>query len=259
MAVPLNVFLYQEIARMQKVISIVRKTLIDICEAIDGQIIMTPDILEAINAVFDAKVPNQWVYDPTGAEIAWIIPTLAKWFNDLIERNKQLYEWMKGSRPVTFWLGGFFNPQGFLTAMKQEVTRTHKEKTSKQQSSNQEPAWSLDDVSYITTVKDKDIEQLSKDKDIEGVYIRDLMLEGCRWHRNTLEDSRPREMFFPLPILHVTAGNKKKQEEKSSYDCPVYKYPRRTDKYLIFRVKLPSDQDAQKWKLRGVALLCAIE
>lgn len=119
MAVPLNVFLYQEIARMQKVISIVRKTLIDICEAIDGQIIMTPDILEAINAVFDAKVPTQWVYDPTGAEIAWIIPTLAKWFNDLIERNKQLYEWMKGSRPVTFWLGGFFNPQGFLTAMKQ--------------------------------------------------------------------------------------------------------------------------------------------
>lgn len=67
LAVPLNIFLYQEIQRMQKVISIVRKTLVDICDAIDGQIIMTPDILEAINAVFDAKVPNQWVYDATGA------------------------------------------------------------------------------------------------------------------------------------------------------------------------------------------------
>lgn len=162
MAVPLNVFLYQEISRMQKVISIVRKTLVDICDAIDGQIIMTPDILEAINGVFDAKVPNQWVYDPTGAEIAWIIPTLAKWFNDLIERNKQLYEWMKGSRPVTFWLGGFFNPQGFLTAMKQEVTRLHK--VPKGTGANQEPPWSLDDVSYSTTVKDKDVEQLGKDK-----------------------------------------------------------------------------------------------
>lgn len=118
-AVPLNIFLSQEIARMQNVFNIVRKTLTDTCDAIDGQIIMTPDILDSINAIFDARVPSKWVYDPTGAEIAWIIPTLAKWFNDLIERNKQLYEWLKGSRPYTFWLGGFFNPQGFLTAMKQ--------------------------------------------------------------------------------------------------------------------------------------------
>ncbi len=36
---------------MQRVISIVRKTFTDVIEAIDGTIIMTPDILEAINAV----------------------------------------------------------------------------------------------------------------------------------------------------------------------------------------------------------------
>lgn len=259
MAVPLNIFLYQELARMQKVIAIVRKTLVDICDAIDGQIIMTPEILEAINAVFDAKVPNQWVYDATGAEIAWIIPTLAKWFNDLIERNRQLYEWMKGSRPNTYWLGGFFNPQGFLTAMKQEVTRMHK--TVRVTGSQVEQPWSLDDVLYSTTVKEKEAEAIKegKDKEVEGVYIRDLMLEGCRWFKNGLDESRPREMFAPLPILHVTAINKKKTgDDRNSYDCPVYKYPRRTDKYLIFRVKLPCEGDPHMWKLRGVALLCAI-
>lgn len=82
--------------------------------------------MDSINAIFDARVPYRWVYDPTGAEISWVIPTLAKWFNDLIERNKQLNDWLKNTRPPTFWLGGFFNPQGFLTAMKQEVTRMHK-------------------------------------------------------------------------------------------------------------------------------------
>lgn len=51
---------------MQKVISIVRKTLSDVVDAIDGQIIMTPDILDAINAIDDAKVPTQWIYDATG-------------------------------------------------------------------------------------------------------------------------------------------------------------------------------------------------
>lgn len=52
-------------------------------------------------------------------------------------------------------------------------------------------------------------------------------------------------MFSPLPILYVTAINKKKSADpermSSIYSCPVYKYPRRTDKYLIFRVGLPCE------------------
>jgi dynein heavy chain len=68
-------------------------------------------------------------------------------------------------------------------------------------------------------------------------------------------------MFAPLPLLHVTAINKKKSgDDKSVYNCPVYKYPKRTDKYLIFRVNLNSETDPpSKWKLKGVALLCAKE
>lgn len=126
MTVPLNIFLYQEIQRMQRVIGIVRKTLADTIDAIDGQIIMTPEILDAINAMFDAKVPNSWIYDPSGAEISWILPTLGAWYVSLLDRNKQLFEWHNTDRPKTFWLTGFFNPQGFLTGMKQEVTRMHK-------------------------------------------------------------------------------------------------------------------------------------
>lgn len=70
-------------------------------------------------------------------------------------------------------------------------------------------------------------------------------------------------MFSPLPILYVTAINKKRGAQdrdtnSGTYKCPVYKYPRRTDKYLVFRVDLNCD-NPQKWKLRGVALLCATE
>jgi dynein heavy chain len=52
---------------MQKVFTIVRTTLNDVRDAIDGQIIMTSEILDSINAIFDARVPYTWVYDPTGA------------------------------------------------------------------------------------------------------------------------------------------------------------------------------------------------
>lgn len=73
---------------MQRVIGLVRKTLNDTILAIDGQIIMTPDILDAINSIYDAKVPNTWLYDPSGAEISWILPTLGSWSGSLIDRNK---------------------------------------------------------------------------------------------------------------------------------------------------------------------------
>jgi len=49
---------------------------------------MTPDILDAINAIFDARVPNIWLYDPSGAEISWLTPSLGIWFSSLIDRNK---------------------------------------------------------------------------------------------------------------------------------------------------------------------------
>jgi dynein heavy chain len=92
-------------------------------------------------------------------------------------------------------------------------------------------------------------------------------------------------MFFNFPILHVTAestniqdtkqaGSKKTDKndrEKNYYSCPVYKYPKRNDRYLIFRpwlkadgapgsLKLSSGVTApQNWKLKGVALLCCKE
>jgi len=70
-------------------------------------------------------------------------------------------------------------------------------------------AWSLDDVVYSTSVKDKDFESM-RDLATEGCYIHGLFLEGCRWSKNGLDDSEPKKMFAPLPILYVTAINKKK-------------------------------------------------
>ena len=142
--------------------------------------------------------------------------------------------------------------------MKQEVTRMHKGggKTEK----DKDP-WSLDDVVYTSAVKEKEADQL---KEMEGVLVEGLWIEGAMWKKGSLADPEGKSMFYPLPLLHVSADNAKgkKADDKAQYNCPVYKYPRRTDKYLIFRVKLPGDQaqkTAAQWKLRGVALLCSKE
>lgn len=81
-------------------------------------------------------------------------------------------------------------------------------------------------------------------------------------------DSTEKKMNFPLNIMHVTAvsntSRRSSDQEKkdNAYYCPVYKYPLRNDIYLIFRVLLGFsgiDNDKNKWKLRGVALLCSTE
>lgn len=253
-------------------------------DAIEGTIIMTPDIVDAINAVYDFRVPRNWCFDPTGAEISWLTPTLASWIKGLLDRHYQLNNWISKERPPSFWLTGFFNPQGFLTAMKQEVTRQKKAQ-----------AWSLDEVDYATDVlkdiiqgDDGRIEGKSITPPAEGVYVHGLYLEGAGWNRadRRLEDSNPKELFYTFPIMHVYAqstapqtgpglGAKAKQDdragEKSAYSCPVYKYPKRNDKYLIFRVFLKCDAQggssnlsrgvtpAMNWKLKGVSLLCSKE
>ena len=93
----------------------------DMVLAIDGQIIMTGELVDCINSISDFRVPKKWQFDPTGVEISWLTPSLAAWLKGLIDRHHQLNNWLTSpnrERPVSFWLTGFFNPQGFLTAMK---------------------------------------------------------------------------------------------------------------------------------------------
>merc|ERR1711935_199136 len=254
--IPLNVFLFQEIQRCQMVLAIVRGTMTDMVLAIDGQIIMTSVLVDCIAAISDFRVPKQWQFDPTGVEISWMTPSLAAWLKGLIDRHHQLNNWLTSpnrERPPSFWLSGFFNPQGFLTSMKQEVTRQHRAEQ-----------WSLDEVDYKTDVMkeiipgdDGRIEgKVIKPVD-EGVLIHGLYLEGSQWHKNDkrFEEQTSKDLFFPFPIIHVSAESTNKElmdkaaskkadagnKEKTHYFAPVYKYPKRNDRYLIFRAHLKAD------------------
>lgn len=132
--VPLTVFLRQEIEVFQVVIDAVRVTLKDVVLAIDGQIIMTTEILDIINNMFDFRVPTKWLLDATGSvEISWLSPTLGGWMKGLGDRYYQLNNWLLKGRPPSFWLTGFYNQQGFLTCANQEITRQ-----------NYDNGWSLD-------------------------------------------------------------------------------------------------------------------
>lgn len=72
---------------MQSILTLVRTTFNNIILAINGDVIMTGEIVDAINCVADLRVPRPWCYDPSGAEISWLSPSLTLWIRSLIDRH----------------------------------------------------------------------------------------------------------------------------------------------------------------------------
>lgn len=58
---PMNIFLRQEIDRIQKVIKEVKSTLSDLKLAIDGTIVMSHNLRESLDAMYDARIPEKWL------------------------------------------------------------------------------------------------------------------------------------------------------------------------------------------------------
>ena len=174
-------------------------------------------------------------------------PSMGVWFTNVLMRAEQLTAWLEKGRPSAFWLTGFFNPQGFLTANRQEVCRGHAKAN-----------WALDDVVNHTEVLRMESEEVKKQPE-EGVYLRGLFLDGCRWDKagNKLADSAPKVLYAPLPVLYVTGvlASDKKADAGFSFTAPCYKSPKRTDPNFIFAVDLRTEEPPAKWVLRGVCLL----
>jgi dynein heavy chain len=259
LGVPLNIFLFQEIQRLQAVLGKVTFMLKQVQLAINGEVVMTEELQDVIAQMFDARPPKSWLVTVAGDEFSWMLPTLGLWFSSLLQRDDQYRNWLYTSRPYTYWLTGFFNPQGMLTAMKQEVCRKHQKDANK---------WALDDIVYHTEVLEKASPDSVKAQPAEGAYVSGLWMEGAGWNRHNqeIQESEPKMLYIPLPILYVTANHKVEEARirkemygaQGPYDCPCYKYRARTDRYFIFlvTVKCTPEKNPQFWTLRGVALLC---
>ncbi|GBP33370.1 Dynein heavy chain 8, axonemal [Eumeta japonica] len=196
---------------------------------------------DSLDSIYDAKVPKIWLRS------SWSSSTLGFWFTEFLERNIQFSTWCFEGRPSSFWMTGFFNPQGFLTAMRQEVTRAHK-------------GWALDMVSLHNEVTKLPYEEI-KMPPPEGVYVHGLFLDGAGWDRRNsrLAESTLKVLYTAMPVVHVYAINSTAPKDPKLYQCPVYKKPCRTGLTFITPLWLPTNKNPDHWILRGVAMLCDIK
>ncbi|KAG5675719.1 hypothetical protein PVAND_005600 [Polypedilum vanderplanki] len=235
---PMNIFLRQEIDRMQKIIKLVKSTLTDLLLAIEGTIIMSETLRDAFDNIYDARVPTIWKRG------SWLASTLGFWFSELIERNVQFSDWCFKVRPKSYWMTGFFNPQGFLTAMRQETARAN-------------VGWALDKVILQNEVMKFSLNDI-KDYPRSGVYVHGLFLDGAGWNRreNRLIEATNKILYTQMPIIRIYANNVFEGKGQNLYECPVYKKANRTDLNFITALHLATKEHPDHWILRGVALLC---
>jgi dynein heavy chain len=165
----------------------------------------------------------------------------------LKERCAQLEEWT--SDPVTIPkvvdLSKLFNPQSFLTAIKQLCC--------------QQQMMELDKLVVLTEVTKREKSQVDAPAR-EGAFVTGLYLEGARWDvaTNCLEESRPKEMFCPMPVIHCKAGLEEDLKDvKNMYICPTYATTKRRPNY-VFSAQLKTKANPSKWVLAGVAMILDI-
>lgn len=189
------------------------------------------------------RVPKSW------ADLAYPSKRgLGSWFQNLIKRNEQLKQWREepNSTPKVTMLNRLFNPQSFLTAIKQVVGR--------------DKVWELNRIIIQTDVTKKTIEEIDV-RPKEGAYIFGLVIEGARWdvQGGQLEESRPREMFSVVPVTYCRAVlQQADKEERGFYYCPAYKTEDRGNTY-VFTAQLKTKYNPRKWILAGVAILLDVE
>jgi dynein heavy chain len=114
----LNTVLSLEVDRYNALIELVRTSLQDLYLALRGEIVMSLEIEVILDSVAHNRTPIRWLRASYLSEYS-----LSEYVKDLRRRTEFLQHWMDEGTPRTFWLPGFYFPQGFLSALRQNFSR----------------------------------------------------------------------------------------------------------------------------------------
>ena len=210
---------------------------------------MSSELEGIYNCFVFQKVPPVW--EKAGYPC---LKPLSSWIEDFMQRIAFMGDWLRNGPPKCYWISGFFFPQGFMTAVKQVYSRENKIAVDTLR------------IGCEVTAKDpQDIEAAPQ----YGAYIYGLFMEGGRFVRDTLcmEDSLPRELFDPMPIIWLKPMLAADYIIEDVYNCPLYKTSIRAGTLsttghstnFVVALAIPSKVEEDHWIRRGCALLCMLD
>ncbi|XP_062127566.1 dynein axonemal heavy chain 3 [Drosophila sulfurigaster albostrigata] len=253
----MNTVLRQELIRFNRLLSYIRKSLVNVGKAVKGQIAMIPELERTHASMIIGKLPADWLKKSYPS-----LKPLGSYVTDFLARLAFFQSWIENGEPNVYWISGFYFTQSFITGVLQNYSRKNRFQID------------MINIEFAVTKFETQTTQVA---DI-GAYIRGIFIEGARWNRKTKEvdESFSKILFDTLPVIYLRPVLRLPDEiprgsggaEPSPiYDCPVYKTSERRgvlsttghSTNFVMYLQLRCSQTPMHWINRGTACLCQLD
>lgn len=99
----MNQVLCQEMLRYNRLLDIIRTSLVNLDKALQGLQVMSAELDTVFRAMSVGQVPNLWKEKSFPS-----LKPLASFTTDLLARLNMLQDWYENGQPPVFWVSGFF-------------------------------------------------------------------------------------------------------------------------------------------------------
>eukprot|EP00116_Pleurobrachia_bachei_P000174 sb/3460436/ len=262
----LSTVLSQEVSRFNKLLSVIISSLLNIKKAIKGLAVMSESLEAIFNSMLGNQVPEEW------ANAAYpSLKPLGSWVKDLELRLQFIMRWMEYGQPKSYWMSGFFFPQGFITGALQNFARKYDVPIDALKFRfNVLPGPHYREQADVAAAEQADqaFDDSAYEMPEDGVLIHGLYLDSASWddEKNLLGDARFGVMNPPMPIMHLLPDPDYVEESEGQYDYPLYKTGERAGTLsttghstnFVIKCFLPTDMTREHWIGKGTALLCQL-
>nr|CAB3238690.1 dynein heavy chain 6, axonemal-like [Phallusia mammillata] len=263
----LTTVLQQEVERFKKLLKVIVNSLQTLKKAIAGLVVMSEQMEMMYTSFLNNQVPTLW------EESAYpSLKPLGSWVKDLVLRCHFTQRWVEKGPPKSFWISGFFFPQGFLTGALQNHARKYDHPIDRLSFHFHPMALFRDQGEYHEELSQVAFgEEPEADKVLpeitDGVVVHGLFTDAFQFDTDTMlmASEKDRVMNDRMPLLHMEP----KMDFASppeDYLCPLYKTGARAgvlsttghSTNFVVMVHLPTEQHPDFWISRGSALLCGL-
>jgi len=245
----MNTVLVQEMQRFNRVLTVMRRTLINLRKALKGLVVMNAELDNVGANLAVGKVPASWMK----ASYPSLKP-LGSYVKDLYKRLDFFQQWYESGKPGCFWLPGFYFNQAFLTGALQNYARKY--------------TIPIDSITFdFEVLKEKPPHDGKGPED--GVWCYGMYLDGARWDKSNhkLAEARPKKLFNDMAYCHFKPAKAVDVDGSDRYLCPCYKTSDRRgvlsttglSTNFVIGILVDTDLSDDHWIRRGLAMLLSLD